>query len=104
MEHPRAIQSGLARHGGPPKIAVAVPGGFSPTSGNVSQRRKQRPSLWKSVKYEEVYLHAYESVAEAHRRLARYFTFDNQGRPHSALDVQTPDMVYFAPLPQREAA
>jgi putative transposase len=60
--------------------------------------------LWKSVKYEEVYLHAYDSVAEARGSLARYFTFYNQGRPHSALDGQTPDMVYFAPLPQREAA
>ncbi len=36
--------------------------------------------LWKSIKYEEVYLHAYDSVAEAHRRLARYFTFYNQAR------------------------
>jgi putative transposase len=60
--------------------------------------------LWKSVKYEEVYLHAYASVAEAWQGLARYFTFYNQGRPHSALDGQTPDMVYFAPLPRREAA
>ena len=60
--------------------------------------------LWKSVKYEEVYLHAYDTVAEAQRGLAQYFTFYNQGRPHSALDGQTPDMVYFAPLPQREAA
>jgi Transposase and inactivated derivatives len=60
--------------------------------------------LWKSVKYEEVYLHGYDSVAEAQRGLARYFTFYNQGRPHTALDGQTPDMVYFAPLPQREAA
>jgi putative transposase len=60
--------------------------------------------LWKTVKYEEVYLHAYETVTEAHRGLAAYFTFYNQGRPHSALDGQTPDMVYFALLPQREAA
>jgi len=60
--------------------------------------------LWKSVKYEEVYLHAYDSVTEAHRGLAQYFTFYNQGRPHSALDGKTPDMVYFAPLPQLEAA
>jgi putative transposase len=60
--------------------------------------------LWKSVKYEEGYLHAYASVAEAWQGLARYFTFYNQGRPHSALDGQTPDMVYFAPLPRREAA
>jgi putative transposase len=60
--------------------------------------------LWKSVKYEEVYLHAYDSVAEAHRGLARYFTFYNGGRPHSALDGQTPDMVYFGSQPHREAA
>lgn len=60
--------------------------------------------LWKSVKYEDVYLHAYDSVTEARHGLTRYFTFYNQGRPHTALDGQTPDMVYFAPLPQREAA
>jgi putative transposase len=60
--------------------------------------------LWKSVKYEEVYLHAYDSVTEARHGLTRYFTFYNQGRPHSALDGQTPDMVYFAPLPQLETA
>jgi len=60
--------------------------------------------LWKSVTYEEVYLHAYDTVAEAQRGLACYFTFYNQGRPHTALDGQTPDMVYFALLPQREAA
>ena len=60
--------------------------------------------LWKSVKYDEVYLHAYDSVSEARHGLTCYFTFYNQGRPHSALDGQTPDMVYFAPLPQLEAA
>ena len=60
--------------------------------------------LWKSVKYEEVYLHGYDSVTEARHGLTRYFTFYNQGRPHTALDGQTPDMVYFAPLPQLEAA
>jgi putative transposase len=60
--------------------------------------------LWKSIKYEEVYLHAYDSVTEARHGLTRYLTFYNQGRPHSALDGQTPDMVYFAPLPQLEAA
>jgi putative transposase len=60
--------------------------------------------LWKSVKYEEVYLHAYASVAEAREHLAGYFTFYNQGRPHSSLDGQTPDMVYLALRLQREAA
>ena len=60
--------------------------------------------LWKSVKYEDVYLHAYDSVTEVRHGLTRYFTFYNQGRPHTALDGQTPDMVYFALLPQLEAA
>jgi putative transposase len=60
--------------------------------------------LWKSVKYEEVYLHAYDSVPEAQRGLARYFTFYNGGRPHTALDARTPDMVYFGVPLHREAA
>ena len=60
--------------------------------------------LWKSVKYEEVYLHAYASVSEAHHGLTRYFTFYNPGRPHTALDGRTPDMVYFGVPLQREAA
>lgn len=60
--------------------------------------------LWKTVKYEEVYLHAYNSVREAQQHLCAYFTFYNQGRPHAALDSRTPDMVYLATLPHREAA
>jgi putative transposase len=60
--------------------------------------------LWKSVKYEEVYLHAYDSVSEAQQGLARYFTFYNGGRPHTALDGRTPDMVYFGMQPQQRAA
>ena len=55
--------------------------------------------LWKSVKYEEVYLHAYDSVSEAKRGLEKYFTFYNQRRPHTALDDQTPDEFYFDNLP-----
>jgi putative transposase len=50
--------------------------------------------LWRSVKYEEVYLRAYESVAEARRGLERYFTFYNERRPHQALGGVTPDKVY----------
>ena len=60
--------------------------------------------LWKSVKYEEVYLHAYDSVPEAQRGLAAYFAFYNAGRPHTALDGRTPDMVYFGLKPQQRAA
>ena len=59
--------------------------------------------LWKSVKYEEVYLHAYESVTEARQGLARYLAFYNTRRPHSSLDGQTPDTAYFNSLPQQLA-
>jgi putative transposase len=60
--------------------------------------------LWKSVKYEEVYLHAYDSVAQAKQGLERYFRFYNQRRPHSSLDGKTPDQVYFESLPFQSAA
>jgi putative transposase len=51
--------------------------------------------LWRSVKYEHVYLHAYESVTEARERLAGYFEFYNGQRPHSSLGARTPDAAYF---------
>lgn len=60
--------------------------------------------LWKSVKYEEVYLHAYDSVAEARQGLQSYFKFYNERRPHSSLDGKTPDSVYFHSLPLQRAA
>ena len=47
--------------------------------------------LWRSVKHEEVYLRAYDTVAEARNSLAGYFSFYNSRRPHSSLDRQTPD-------------
>jgi putative transposase len=53
--------------------------------------------LWKSVKYEEVYLRAYNSVADARANLAKYLTFYNTKRPHTALDGNTPDSAYFNP-------
>ena len=60
--------------------------------------------LWKSLKYEEVYLHAYDTVGAAHQGLERYLTFYNQTRPHQALDGKTPDQVYFNNLPARLTA
>ena len=51
--------------------------------------------LWRSVKYEEVYLRAYGSVSEARASIGRYLTFYNGRRPHSSLDRKTPDHVYF---------
>ena len=50
--------------------------------------------LWRSVKYEEVYLRAYGSVSEARTSIGRYLTFYNGRRPHSSLDRKTPDHVY----------
>ena len=60
--------------------------------------------LWRSVKYEEVYLRAYDSVSEARASIGRYLNFYNVRRPHSSLDGMTPDQAYFTPLPLRTAA
>ena len=60
--------------------------------------------LWRSVKYEEVYLKAYGSLAEARRELEVYFEFYNQRRRHQGLDDRTPDEVYWITLPQRQVA
>ena len=55
--------------------------------------------LWRSVRYEEVYLKAYESVSQARQSIADYLSWYNQRRPHSSLFDQTPDEAYFAMLP-----
>ena len=60
--------------------------------------------LWRSVKYEEVYLRAYDSVSAARAGLSRYFDFYNTRRPHSTLDGATPDEFYFAWLPATRKA
>ena len=57
--------------------------------------------FWRTVKYEEVYIRAYDSVAEARSSIGRYLEFYNGRRPHSALDRRTPDQAYYelaAPL------
>ena len=60
--------------------------------------------LWRSVKYEEVYLRAYDSVAEARASIGRYLAFYNGRRPHSSLDARTPDQAYFNHVPLSVAA
>jgi putative transposase len=59
--------------------------------------------FWRSIKYEEVYLHAYDSVSEARSRIGQYIQFFNSRRPHSSLQAQTPDQVYFN-RPQQQLA
>src|SRR5690606_19495933 len=60
--------------------------------------------LWRSVKYEEVYLHAYESVSAVKAGLSKYFDFYNHRRPHSKLDRMTPVQQYENALPLPMAA
>lgn len=60
--------------------------------------------LWKSIKYEEVYLHAYETVSAAKSGIGRYLEFYNSQRPHSSLDGSTPDAFYFSNLTAHQEA
>ena len=60
--------------------------------------------FWRTIKYDEIYLHAYESVSEARSRIAKFIPFYNEVRPHSSLQAKTPDQVYFNRLPEQLAA
>ena len=87
--------TGLLEHNG---IAISMDGRGS-WRDNVFVER-----LWKSVKYEEVYLRAYESVSEARAGIGRYFAFYNARRPHSSLGGMTPNEFYARLLPRHGAA
>jgi putative transposase len=80
------------------KIAISMDGKGS-WRDNVFVER-----IWKTVKYEEVYLRAYNSVGEARASLGRYLDFYNGRRPHSSLDRHTPDEAYFEHTLQKAAA
>ncbi len=60
--------------------------------------------LWKSVKYEDIYLKAYSSITETRKGLSPYFKFYNEKRWHQNFDRKTPSMVYFDSLAQKQAA
>ena len=60
--------------------------------------------LWRSVKYEHVYKHAYASVAEARAKIGAYLDWYNKGRAHSSISDQTPDEAYRALLPELKKA
>jgi len=60
--------------------------------------------LWRSLKYEEVYLNAYGSIAEAKSRIGTWFEFYNRIRPHQSLGRITPEAAYFGAQPMKAAA
>ena len=60
--------------------------------------------LWRTIKYEEVYLKAYDSVSQTKASLGQFITFYNSRRPHQTFAGKTPDMIYFAGLPQEKLA
>ncbi|MCX7376832.1 MAG: IS3 family transposase, partial [Alphaproteobacteria bacterium] len=115
-----AVNEALARHGKPEifntdqgsqftsvaftgmlldqKIAISMDGRGA-WRDNVFVER-----LWRSVKYEEVYLRAYDSVSDARASLGRYLDFYNARRPHSSLGARTPEQSYLDHMPQRVAA
>ena len=115
-----AVDEALARHGRPEIFntdqgsqftSMAFIGLLSDNAIRISMdgRGSSRDNvfverLWRSVKYEEVYLRAYDSVAEARSSLGLYLGFYNRKRPHSSLDGRTPDQVYFAGHAVVEAA
>ena len=89
-----AFTSVLSNHG----IAISMDGKGA-WRDNVFVER-----LWRSVKYEEVYLRAYSAVSDARASIGRYLDFYNRRRPHASLDGATPDQAYSTTLPLRLAA
>ena len=115
-----ALQEALAKYGTPEIFNTDQGAQFTSTEfTGVLQSRGVRISmdgrgrwvdnvfverLWRSVKYEEVYLHAYGSIAEANRCIGIYFDFYNRVRPHQGLDRLTPDAAYFGGQTLKAAA
>jgi putative transposase len=115
-----ALEEAIARHGKPDIVntdqgsqftGAAFTGALASNGITISMDGKGAwrdnvfvERLWRSVKYEEVYLRAYDSVSQARASIGRYLDFYNSRRPHSSLDGRTPDQAYFNPLPFRLAA
>ena len=71
------------------KIAISMDGKGAWRDNRMVER------FWRSIKYEEIYLHAYTNVPEARAGIGKYIKFYNQRRPHSSLAGKTPDQTYF---------
>ena len=115
-----ALEEALARHGRP-NIFNTDQGSQFPSIGFIEVLKAARIAismdgkgawrdnifverLWRTIKYEEVYLRAYASVSEARNSISRYLAFYNGRRPHSSLGGQTPDRAYLTPLQHIPAA
>ena len=94
----------LRRAEGHLQTIIGMIEGSGPASNLLSSYRRIVERLWRSIKYEEVYLRGYDSVSKACASIGQYLTFYNGRRPHSSLDGKTPDQAYFTPLPLRLAA
>jgi putative transposase len=115
-----AVEEALATHGGPEIFntdqgsqftSEAFTGQLKKNGIAISMDGKGRwrdnvfvERIWRTIKYEEVYLRAYQSVREARTSLGRYIEFYNRIRPHSSLKGKTPDQAYFHTLPAPLAA
>ena len=101
-----AVEEALARYGKPEIFNSDQGSQFTSMDGKGAWRDNVFVErLWRSVKYEEVYLKAYDTVGEARASLGRYLEcFYNQKRPHSSLDRLPPDQAYFQNLAQLAAA
>jgi len=115
-----AVQDAMARHG-KPEIFNTDQGSQFTSAAFTGMLQEQAISismdgrgawrdnvfverLWRTVKYEEVYLRAYDSVSDARASLGRYLAFYNARRPHSSLGARTPEQAYLDHLPQQMAA
>ena len=115
-----ALESALRRHGRPDIFNTdqgvqftgeAFTGILKAAGVTISMDGKGRAMdnimverLWRSMKYEEIYLKEYASVAELTGALRRYFAFYNDERPHQGLDGRTPKEVYYGKVPLALAA
>ena len=115
-----AIEEALARHGRPEIFNTDQGSQFTSTDFTdvlkkqdikISMDGKRRwidnvmvERLWRSLKYEEVYLKSYESVDDARRSISKYLHFFNQGRKHQSLGERTPDELYYESQMRTKAA
>ena len=89
---------GMAFHGSPADAELSMPERTSMDGRGRWRDNVMVERLWCSLKYECIYLHAFENVTEAHQRISEWIAFYNERRPHSCQGGLTPDMTYGGQL------